>query len=115
MAMGLAAAMGILCCACQSQSESTDTSDDASTFDALGNVDIDTSFIHDENLKLNSYKAEKLGEFKLPSDLDVINYDAVDGLVYSKNGKYGIMSNDGKHDTGGDNDNYARYKLTKDA
>ena len=68
MAMGLAAAMGILCCACQSQSESTDTSDDASTFDA-----------------------------------------------YSKNGKYGIMSNDGKHDTGGDNDNYARYKLTKDA
>lgn len=63
-------------------------------------MDIDTSFIHDENLKLNSYKAEKLGEFKLPSDLDVINYDAVDGLVYNKNGKYGIMSNDGKHDTG---------------
>lgn len=68
MAMGLAVAMGILCCACQSQSESIDTSDDASTFDALGNVDIDTSFIHDENLKLNSYKAEKLGEFKLLSD-----------------------------------------------
>lgn len=62
MAMCLAATMGILCCACQSQSESTDT------FDVLGNVDIDTSFIHDENLKLNSYKAEKLGEFKLPSD-----------------------------------------------
>lgn len=68
MAMGLVAAMGILCCACQSQSESIDTSDDTSTFDALGNVDIDTSFIHDENLKLNSYKAEKLGEFKLPPD-----------------------------------------------
>lgn len=33
MAMGLAAAMGILCCACQSQSESTDTSNDVSTFD----------------------------------------------------------------------------------
>lgn len=100
MAMSLAAAMSVLCCACQSQSESTDTSNDVSTFDASGNTSIDTSFIHDENLKLNSYKAEKLGEFKLPSDLDAIDYDAVDGLVYSKNGKYGIMSNDGKHDTG---------------
>lgn len=100
MAMSLAAAMSVLCCACQSQSESTDTSNDVSTFDASGNTSIDTNFIHDENLKLNSYKAEKLGEFKLPSDLEETDCDEAGGLVYSKNGKYGIMSNDGKHDTG---------------
>lgn len=99
MAIGLAAMLGVLCCACQSKSESSDASDGVSSFDASDKVDIDTSFIHDDNLKLNSYKAEKLGEFTLPSDLDETNYDAIDGLVYSKNGKYGIVSNDG-NDTG---------------